>query len=336
MKRNKMVGVAGSILVAAALSGEAQAQFGGFPPGSTYPGDYLRGVGAENWGLGQYNLGSARATNLNAQTFMMLNKYIISLIRRENQENARHRKMIAERRAKARKAMLDRINNSPQLVDLMKGDALNAVMLDLINPKVEDSSLNEACVPLDPDVVRRIPFRLGEKGETFSMNRLSLKGRWVVAFQDPRFNGLKRAYERAVENALDLAIDGKMNQDAIEAIHKAVAELDDALVHTHHLLEPKNQREAAEARAQVDQIKTTARLFQTHKIQAILAGISTYFGQNVADLSRFMRDHSLGFAPAETPDERSLYPQVYTALDQQRSKAGIADDPPTGRPIKVE
>ena len=44
-------------------------------------------------------------------------------------------------------------------------------------------------MPLSVDMVRRIPFRLGERGENFSMNRLTVKGKgkWPVAFQDKRF-----------------------------------------------------------------------------------------------------------------------------------------------------
>ena len=43
-------------------------------------------------------------------------------------------------------------------------------------------------MPIPVDVVRHIPFKLGEKGEQFSMDRLSLKGKgaWTVALQDQR------------------------------------------------------------------------------------------------------------------------------------------------------
>ena len=114
-------------------------------------------------------------------------------------------------------------------------------------------------MPLDPDIIRRIPFKLAEKGETFSMSRLSLKGKkkWAVAFQDPRFAGACRAYQRAVDNALELAIDGKMKDGAIVAVENAVADLEAVLQATPHLLDPEHQAEAAEARKQLDNLQKT-------------------------------------------------------------------------------
>ncbi len=323
------------ILLAATLGAGAFAQLNGLGRGWNYRGNYLGAVGLGTW-VGGASVDGALANRINTRNVIWVNEYIRGLVNQENRGNARSRALIRQRHAKARRAMLARIHDSPELVDLMKGDALNAIMLDLTNPKVDNYSLSEPQVPLSPDVVRSIPFRLGEKGETFSLNRLSLKGRWVVAFQDPRFVVLKRAYEHAVEDALDLAIDGKMNQGALDAIDRAVTELEDKMVHTPYLLDPSNQRQSAEARIQINQIRTTTRLFQTHKIQMVLAEITDYFGTSVGELAALMRKHSLGFAPAENPDERDLYPRLYTALDLQRSKAGLADDPPAGRPINVD
>lgn len=59
----------------------------------------------------------------------------------------------------------------------MTGNALNAVMRQLNNPQINESSYRSAEVTLPVNIVRRIPFKLGEKNEKFSMSRLSLKGK---------------------------------------------------------------------------------------------------------------------------------------------------------------
>jgi hypothetical protein len=142
-----------------------------------------------------------------------------------------------------------------------------------------------------------------------------------VAFQDPRFDNLRRAYEHAVDNALELAIDGKMKEKAIEDVEKAVGHLEDKLKQTPDLLEPRHQRQFSEAKIQLDHLRKTARLFMTLKIQPVLGEIDSYAGTTVDDLRLFMRRHGLTFASADTPDEKTLYPQLYTALVEQCKKA---------------
>ncbi len=209
----------------------------------------------------------------------------------------------------------------------MKGDALNAKLQDLLDPTVSDSASRYAKVPLDADIIRRIPFKLGEKGDRFSMSRLSLKGtkKWAVAFQDPHFASYRRAYQRAVDNALELAIEGKMTEQAIRDVEKASTISRTSSCERLDLLEPRHQRIYSEAKEQLDRMRGAARLFMTHKIQPIFQDIDTYAGTTVDDLRLFMQRHDLTFAPADTPDERTVYPQLYTALVEQRKKSTGAE-----------
>jgi len=311
------------LLVLASLGTSALAQV--ITAGSTPQGDYLRGVGIAAYGLGTYNLNTAQADQINANTFILLNEYIWNVVKNENRENWLHRKQVLKARLEYRQKIQERIHDHPEALDVERGDALTAVLRDLLDPKVSDSASRYAQVPLDPDVIRRIPFKLDEKGETFSMDRLSLKTKkkWAVAFQDPQFTTLCQAYQRAVDNALDLAIESKMTQEAIDAVEKAVDHLEDKVRRTPYLLDPSNQRLGGEARLQLDNMRKTARLFKTHKIQLVFADIDKYSGTTVDELRLFMRKHNLTFAQADTPDERSLYPQLFTALVLQRDKSTL-------------
>jgi hypothetical protein len=322
--------IAGAFLTLVLAGASAEAQYIG--PGSTPVGDYLRGVGVAGWGMGMYNELTAEANYINTQAFIMLNEYIWASYKAEMKENAEHRKAMLARKAEAYKKIQDRIHNSPDSLDVTSAAALNAKMRELFDPRVSDSAARFAKVPLDDKVpldagvIKRIHFQLGEKGAKFSMSRLSLKGekKWSVAFQDPKFGAYCRSYERAVDDALDLAIEGKMKDEAIEAIQKAVNDLEFKVLSTPELRNPDNQRLYSEARSQLDRLRESVKLFQTLKMQFIFAEIDTYAGTTVDDLRLFMRKHNLLFAPAELPDERALYPQLYAALAEQRKKS-IAD-----------
>jgi hypothetical protein len=314
--------ILGSLLIVLLSGAYAEAQI--ITAGSTPAGDYLRGVGIAGWGMGLYNLNTAQADQINAQTFIMLNEYMWNVVKNENRENAEYRRQMRARVAEAYKKLQERLRNQPERTDVNSAAALNAKLKDVLDPRISDSVARYARVPLDADTIRHIPFQLGEKGEKFSMSRLMLNGRshnWVVAFQNPAFQPFCRAYEKAVQEALVLAMDRKMTPEAIRAVRKAVDDLQDKVNHTSALLDPRNQRQYSEAKEQLDAMQLSARLFETAKMQVIFAAIDTYLGSTVDDLRIFMRDHGLTFAAAKTPDEVALYSKLYEALALQLEKS---------------
>lgn len=294
----------------------------GISPGSTVAGDYLQGVGIAAYGMGVYNQQTAVANRINAETSIMVNEYLWNVVKNENRENALHRKEKLAREAEAYNQLHDRIHNHPNVRDVDNGDALNAVLEDLLAPNVSDSVSRYAKVPLDANVIRHIPFKRGDKGEVFSMGRLSLKGKRMraVAFQDPRFHRAIQNYQLAVDNALELAMDENMTEKAIKDVEKAFDDLEDLFMRTPHVLDPRHQKEYAEGKEQLDKMRRSPGLFMRRDLQPVFREIDSYSGTTVDDLRLFMRRHGLTFAPAETSVERELYPQLYQALVEHRSK----------------
>ena len=195
-----------------------------------------------------------------------------------------------------------------------------------MDPRISESSFRSAEVPLSVDLVRRIPFKLGEKNEKFSMSRLSLKGKAKLppALQDPRFTLYVLAYERVLDDTMEQAIDGKMTFAAIEALEQAVFDLRRKL---NDVVPPSSDRLYIEAKGKLEELEKVVGLFKTHKVQQALVEIDKYPGTTVNDLRAFMQRHNLEFAPAETPDERTLYPELHAALTLQRDKvAGPLQD----------
>lgn len=291
------------------------------------PADYLTAVGALTESIGRANVSNAQADRFNAQTFMMLNEYWYNVVKNETRENAQHRAAMRAKAIEAYNKIQDRIKNQPLPTDIEKGDALNKTLDDLLGPGVSPSASSYARVPVESGAIRKIPFKLGEKGEVFSMDRLLLRGpkKWAVAFQDPAYDGSRRAYERAVEEALERAIEGKMTDAVLRDIEKAIDDVEVKLRLNPRMHREEDQRLYAEARKHLDRMRATVRLFMTKDIQQVFREIDTYAGTTLDDLKIFMVRHHLRFGAADTPDERELYPRLLTALIAQRQMATGSD-----------
>jgi hypothetical protein len=314
-----------ALVVLVTLGTTAKAQL--ITAGSTPAGDYLRGVGIAAQGMGIYNESTARANQINAETEIRVSDYIREIIRLDTRARAARRAYWQAKDREAFEAIQKRILESPEERDVMNGDSLNATLDKLMDPKIQESSFRYAKVDLSVDDIRRIPFKLAEKNEKFSMSRLSPKGKgkWPVAFQDDAFALERRGYERALDNALEQAIEGKVSQKALKDLEDAVDNLRRKL---DQVVGPSRERDYLEARKQLDELGATPRLLRTHTVEQALGEIDKYSGTTVNDLRLFMQKYNLRFAAADTPDERKLYPGLYAAaLVQQREKvtAGIQE-----------
>jgi hypothetical protein len=309
-----------SLLAFAALESTVRAQWIG--AGSTIQGDYLRGVGIAAMGMGIYNEKTAIAESINLDTAIRLNEYIAAVAKEMRREYAERRRYLSAQNKEANEKIADRIKNHPESRDVMTGDALTAAMNQLLDPQISESSFRSNEVLLPVDMIRRIPFRLGDRGENFSLNRFTIKGKgkWPVAFQDKRFARELKEFETAVDEALEEAIEGKAQMSKIARIQRAVEAL---AIKLEREIDPEaDQRALGEAGLRLKDLRKTARQFETQGVQQALGEIDKYSGTTVNDLRIFMRKYNLTFGSAETPEERKLYPELYELLQIQREKFG--------------
>ena len=310
------------VLASIGCTAEAQIIFGG----STPEGDYLRGVGIADWGMGLYNLNTAQANSINLDTAIRGNEYVAAVVKEQTREYVARKLGEATKVKELYKQEQARLLEKPESHDVEDGRALNIVLKQLWDSNVGESTFRSSAlqVPLPVDMVRHIPFKLDEKGEKFSMERLSLKGKgkWSVAFQDNRFQYVKKAYERALDKALEQAIDGKMQIAAIEELERKG---DDLLARLNEVVGPSSDRLYIEAKERVKELQSTVRLLKTEKIERAIGEIDKYSGTTINDLKLFMLQHNLRFAAAKTPEEKLLLPDLYARLVQQRDKVKIPD-----------
>ncbi|MHC5541480.1 hypothetical protein ACYOEI_24940 [Singulisphaera rosea] len=299
------------------LSAEsASAQMFIFGGGSTAQGDILRGQGIFLQGAGSFLYNAAVADSINVDTSIRLNEYIWNVAKNENRENAIHRAEKAARQLENYEEILKRIRENPTDNDLEKGDALNDVMTQLLSPQIADSAFRILPVDLPGEMIREIPFFYGPKDATFSMRRLANKGKnaWPVGFRDAAFARERRQYERALDDALDQQLDGKLSHNAILQVELAVKELSLKLDEVNP---PSRDKVYLEAKNYLKTLTDAKENFKIHDIEKMLGEIDRYSGTKVHDLMVFMQKYNLRFGVAAIGAEREMYPKLYEKMKQQ-------------------
>jgi len=295
-------------------------------PGSTPQGDILRGEGVFLQGAGLFNYYTATADSINADTWMRLNEYVFQSVREASMRESRR---IAARIAKTKEnynEILDRLYNAPEFKDVRRGDALNILYEHLTNPQIPESSFRLSPVHLSGDNIRNIPFMYAKEDATFSMQRLTARGKWPVGLRDARLVGARRAYERAVDDALEQQIEGKLTLEAVKAVEAAVYDLSASL---DQVIPPSRDKVYLEARNYVKRLETMKELFKRKDIEQILGEIDKYAGTTVHDLVAFMKRNNLRFGvPDQNGDQQSLYPRLFASLRQQLDLVNVPEPEP--------
>ncbi len=315
--------VALTFLVVMGPASSARAQrFGG---GSTFPGDVLRGEGAFAWGAGVYNLYTAQAESIHVNTAIRLNEYLAAALKQENRENAEYRAFVRAKHEANYKLIQQRLKESPEEKDVMKGDALNMLRIQLLEPSNESSvRVSQVPLTLPGDTVRRIPFFFAQEKATISFQRMQGKGKWPVGLRDAKFDVERRAYDRALDHCLDLLNEGKgkLSLPAVEALDRAVKDLLAKLDREVPPYGGAGLKVYLDSKNFLMALDASARLFKSYKVEQIMCEIDKYSGTTVYDLLQFMQRNNLSFgAAAEIGDERELFPRLYAAMVEQRDQA---------------
>ena len=225
--------------------------------------------------------------------------------------------------------MRERILKDPEALDVEKGSSLNGLLEQMNVGRIQDSTHKYADITIPADIIKKIPFKLGEAGVgNFSMQKLTMKrrGSWPHAFQDPQFDLERRKYDQALDRVLEEHGQQAARIESINKLVEAVEALSSRLDKARGLNE-KDTR-FIEARARLRELDKTVEMLKKHKIQTILADLGRYHGTTVNDLRVFMRSHNLQFAAADTPEERTIYPELYERMKMHLDKvsSGVLDE----------
>lgn len=328
--RLRLVVLGLAILVASGSEGRAQ---WGFPGGfgdfgwggwgaTTAMGDEARGMGLFAAGLGQYNLNTAQAQAIEADTVMRFNEYLWESQRLRNQ---RHFERLARQRAQINenaRAVYDRLSNNPERRDVHRGDALNVLVDQLTAPTVYSRSVSAAGTPLTSALVRDIPFRYAPHAITISLDELA--HHLPAALQDPRFQADLAAIDEAAERARAESEESEeVSPETIQAVRTAILALRTKV---------RDTLPAGRARSEAERFLKAAlglaRMMEAPDTAFFLRELGEGQNTTLGALLAFMQSFNLRFGVADTPSRRNAYDELFTAMREMRTQLFPQGDAP--------
>ena len=288
--------------------------------GQTPQGDIARGLGAYAMGAGYYNQQTAVANSINADTVMRWNQYVY-----ESQMNAnrlRAARLAADRSQtnQAADQIRERLRNNPERADIYRGDALNAALDEINDPRVYSKALQGGQVKIGGEMIRNIPFQSASAAITMSIHQL-VKGGPPKALLKPEFAADREAI-RALGQEIRKQIDDDKAPDKA-TIGKMLAAINQAEANVDKLL-PKNTKDRNEADRYLKALHGLIAMLDTPALDLLLAGVDKRPDATLGELLGFMNAFNLRFGPATTPKQREVYDSLYPKLVDLRNQIAPA------------
>jgi len=315
-------------LIAAAISmavqGTASAQYysgygnwgwGGWG-GNSVEGSIARGLGYYEAGAGEFNQRTAVANSINADTVMRWNQYVWESQQEANKRVALRRAQRDQREDAAQEEIQKRILENPEETDIENGDALNAILHQLSDPRIHSSSLRYARAKVPSKAIKEIPFVNASEGIVLSLNQLTADGKWPITFQSEVFAEERANYQKAIAKALDEDEEGNISPETLANVRQAARRL-------HLKLDankPKDPKELNDAVGFVKGLTGMARMLDNPKTEKVIAELKDTSEATIGSLLGFMHTYNLRFGPAVTPGQRSVYQALYPMLASTRDE----------------
>lgn len=332
--------VIAGVLCSLALATEARAQYqyppgyggygwhgwgGGSQSGHTAAGMGAMaagaGIGANNLGQGQLN--NAQARSVNAQTAMGVNNYMYECQQRNI--NAYYGRLAQDQKDtnNARAGIRERILNNPNEIDIANGDTLNALMGEIMNPKVYARTLDMAQKPLRSDMIKNIPFVYAAGGITYSLGELTDRENVPAIYGRAEFVEVRKTL-RVLAKQL-LAESSEKSTPKPETVKKFRA----GLASTKAILEGLKDVEASDKFQAAKYLKALfglTKMLDSPSYDVYLASIDKEPTAPLCEVLIFMHSFNLQFGPAKDPATREYYSMLYGTLSDLRK----AVNPPPG------
>jgi len=294
-------------------------------------------------GAGWYNLNTARANNINVDTWKKHNLEVQRLYRSYLQERYSHsqgrKKLAAGVEAAWQKKFEEdqrRWRENPDPDDISSGNALNIMASDLADPTIEPTSWGSAEVKLPPELsLGSLAFKIADKKtasifqSTVAIDRLLVADGWPIWLRRPELEREQAAYEQAVKKVVEKCrTSTPLEANDVDKLRASVVTLQQRVPE----VVPGRDNQRARALEYVSQLDGATRIFaeQTYA-ERLIKDVSEHKAESVAELLGFMRYHRLLFAdPGKSPEALQRYDRLYQLLREQKSKLGVVDPPAGG------
>ncbi len=308
----------------------AQAQWGygwgGWGGATTFQGDVARGMGVFEYGAGLYNLNTAQAASINADTWMRWNNYWYLSQQEATKRYYEYKYKNIQRNKTQYNEIMRRIRETPSAKDVEDGDALNAALEQLSDPRIHASSLRTASTPIGAEMIENIPFRNNSEAVTIMLSDLKEATKWPAVLDTERFALDKHVFENIVDQARREDEVGEISPNTLARAKALVEDLRLKLA-TQPLADSADNLRAIKF---VKSVSGLIQLIGKNEPREALNELRKVKTTTVGHLIVFMQAFNLKFGPAKTPKERVVYRELYSMLDQTRSKilgAAKLDEP---------
>lgn len=321
----RVLGIAvGIAMIGTFWAGEARAQWGwgfdgwgwgGWGVG-TAESTELQAAGQFAMGAGIYNLKTAEANFINAQTAIKWNDYVAQVTHESARIHAARRDSRVLRNRELYDARRRQLRDNPGKREIENGDALNLAVEDLSDPRVGPSALKAARTKIPASLVATIPFLYASERITLMLEGLRQSVKWPDVFEGERFTAEKKSFDEIAARLRREADEGDVSsrsvRDAREFLRGLRAKLD-----AQPLREADHQEQA---RAFLTACTSLLDLFEKPNIGPALLDLRKVQETQVANLLGFMSAYNLRFGPATTPEQRRAYAELYEILGKTRNQ----------------
>jgi hypothetical protein len=267
-------------------------------------------------GAGVYNLDTAQARSINANTAMRYNDYVAQVTNESAYMHAAKVHKEFERDKSLYDAHQRQLRENPGRVEIDNGDALNAAVTDLSDPRLGSSALRAAKVPVPARLIAEAPFVIAWERVTFMLDDLRASVKWPEVFEEERFANDKKTFDDLVARMRkqDAAgeIPAKILREAKDFVNQLSAKLE-----TQSLKDPDDQKEALKF---ITSCRSLLGLLEKPDVAAALLDLRKIQDTMVGNLLGFMHAYNLRFGAATTPKEREAFQELFGILARTRDE----------------
>jgi hypothetical protein len=289
--------------------------FGGW--GQTPQGATAAGMGAFAAGAGTYNVNTAAARSVNANTAMQWNNYWWSAQHSLNEEHAARMKQERKDINSSADAIQQRLRDNPNDGDIDHGDAENAVLEQLTSPSAfQGSGLARANGQIPAAVVKRIPFRYAPEMAVICIDRL--KNDVPALLMSDSVKAEREAFVAAVKKGMAQIKAGQdVSPQIVNEVRTAGIALNDKV---QNGLPDATLVERNKATTYLRNMKAFLRMLKSPDFDQAIRELDQYKTTTVGALIAFMHTFNLRFGPATTQEETATYRTLYPLLRADRDK----------------
>ena len=168
----------------------------------------------------------------------------------EQEANRREylRPAAVKRDAAAGEAMYRRARDNPDDNEITSGDALNAILDQLTNPKISNSALRLIKTPISGQAIREIPFENASEAVTLCLAELTGDEGWPPALQTEIFAPEPRPIGRRSSRRVKEDEEGELSPRTLEEVDREVSRLRPGSRQIHRPIAASTRRRQASSR----------------------------------------------------------------------------------------